>query len=154
MTTDPGTDAGTEAVFSPHRFRAWRDATGTPSAALADAGGATVADVEACTRGEATPNRATLARWARLLGCTVRQLTSATPLDPREYWQAASEAMGPMSPDDLAVIADVLVHARARRDAHTTATRETTTQTAAHKTARKARTPWAPQAGTTGIVPT
>jgi hypothetical protein len=53
--------------------------------------------------------------WAAALDCQPDQLRSTTPDGPDEYWQAANQAMGPMSAEDLAVVAEVIQRSHTRR---------------------------------------
>ena len=91
-------------VFSRSRLRAWRHLRGADYATLADAAGTTAAQVAAYEFGNSQPTDQAITSWAAVLGCEPDQLRSTTPDGPDEYWQAANQAMGPMSPDDLAVI--------------------------------------------------
>jgi transcriptional regulator with XRE-family HTH domain len=102
-------------VFSRARLRAWRHVTGTTYAALATAAGSTVEHVAACERGASQPDDAMITAWAGVLGCQPDQLRSACPDGPSEYWNAASQAMPPMTADDLAVVASYA--GRTRNDA-------------------------------------
>jgi transcriptional regulator with XRE-family HTH domain len=101
-------------VFSRSRLRAWRHLRGADYATLADAAGITAAEVAAYEFGNTHPRDQAISAWAAVLGCEPDQLRSTTPDGPDEYWQAANQAMGPMSPDDLAVIADVIVRGHTR----------------------------------------
>jgi hypothetical protein len=112
---DTTTPAVQPAVFSRARLRAWRHVTGTSYDALADAAHTTPEHVQACERGTTQPDNATIGAWATVLGCQPDQLRSSCPDGPREYWNAASQAMPPMSADDLAVVADVIMRSRANR---------------------------------------
>jgi DNA-binding transcriptional regulator YiaG len=102
------------AVFSPHRLRAWRHVTATSHTALAQTANVTAEHVQACERGTACPSGDTIRAWSAVLGCQADQLMSTTPEDQAEYWRAASQAMPPISSEDLAVVADVLRRSHAR----------------------------------------
>jgi transcriptional regulator with XRE-family HTH domain len=96
-------------LFSRSRLRAWRHLRGADHATLARAAGITAAEVAAYEFGNGQPTTSTITAWAAVLGCEPDQLRSTTPDGPDEYWQAANQAMGPMSSDDLAVVADVIM---------------------------------------------
>jgi predicted secreted protein len=102
-------------VFSRARLRAWRHVTATTHTALAAATGSTIEQVQACEHGTTHPDDAMITAWAGVLGCQPDQLRSTCPDGPTEYWNAASQAMPPMSADDLAVVADVILRGRANR---------------------------------------
>jgi hypothetical protein len=85
---------------------------------LAEVAGTTPTTVAACEHGATTPTTPMVAAWAARLGCRADQLRSTTPTGPDEYWSAANQAMGAMSTQDLAVVADVILRNRARRTEH------------------------------------
>lgn len=116
----PGNAAPDAAApaFSRARLRAWRHLRGADYATLARAAGITSEDVaayEAGDHGHGQPTMWMVTAWAAALGCQPDQLRSNTPEGPDEYWQAANQAMGPMSPEDLAVVADVILRSRSQR---------------------------------------
>ena len=116
--------ARTDVVFSPGRFRAWLHVRGVTPADLADTAGVKEAYVVACAYGHpvaSAPTPAVLTAWAARLGCDPAELCSATPHEPNEYWRGANRAMPPMSPDDLAAVAEVFKRT-ARRTARRTST--------------------------------
>jgi transcriptional regulator with XRE-family HTH domain len=105
-------------VFSKSRLRAWRHLRSTDYATLARAAGISSEDVaayEAGNHGQGQPTTWMITAWAAALGCQPDQLRSDTPDGPDEYWQAANQAMGPMSREDLAAVADVILRSRRRR---------------------------------------
>jgi transcriptional regulator with XRE-family HTH domain len=110
----PGVTGQAPLVFSRSRLRAWRHLRGADYAALADAAGITAAEVAAYEFGNGQPTAHVISAWAAVLGCEPGQLRSTTPDGPDEYWQAANQAMGPMSSDDLAVVADVIMRSHTR----------------------------------------
>ena len=118
MHPHPSVPARRRAVFSPARFRAWRHVRAITPTALADAAAVPVAHVHACEQGSADPDPTTLIAWARLLGCRPSQLRSPYPHDPAEYWHAASQAMPPMTTDELAAVAHILLRHRTTRHRH------------------------------------
>jgi transcriptional regulator with XRE-family HTH domain len=101
-------------AFSRSRLRAWRHLRGADYAALAESAGITADEVAAYEFGSGQPTTSTITAWATVLGCGPDQLRSTTPDGPDEYWQAANQAMGPMSADDLAVVADVIMRGHTR----------------------------------------
>jgi transcriptional regulator with XRE-family HTH domain len=108
----------TSPAFSKSRLRAWRHLRSTDYATLARAAGISSEDVaayEAGNHGQGQPTTWMITAWAAALGCQPDQLRSNTPDGPDEYWQAANQAMGPMSREDLAVVADVILRSRRRR---------------------------------------
>jgi transcriptional regulator with XRE-family HTH domain len=110
-------DAG-EVVLSPGRLRAWRHVHSVTLQALADAAGVSAAVVQATETGHPSaphPTPEMITAWADVLGCHTEQLCSTTPHGQFEYWDAAVEAMPPMTTDDLAVVADII----ARTHRHT-----------------------------------
>jgi transcriptional regulator with XRE-family HTH domain len=102
-------------VFSRSRLRAWRHLRSTDYTALADAAAITAAEVAAYEFGNGQPTTSMITAWAAVLDCEPDQLRSTTPEGPDEYWQAANRAMGPMSSDDLAVVADVILRGQTRQ---------------------------------------
>lgn len=105
-------------AFSRARLRAWRHLRSVDYATLARAAGITSEDVaayEAGEHGRGEPTTWMITAWAAALGCQPDQLRSNTPDGSDEYWQAANQAMGPMSPEDLAVVADVILRSRSKR---------------------------------------
>jgi transcriptional regulator with XRE-family HTH domain len=111
----PGVTGPAPLVFSRSRLRAWRHLRGIDYAALADAAHITAAEVAAYEFGNGQPTTQAITSWAAVLGCEPDQLRSTTPEGPDEYWQAANQAMGPMSPEDLAVVADVIMRGHSRQ---------------------------------------
>jgi hypothetical protein len=114
----PDVAGPTLPAFSRSRLRAWRHLRSADYATLARAAGITSEDVaayEAGDHGHGQPTMWMVTAWAAVLGCQPDQLRSNTPDGPDEYWQAANQAMGPMSPEDLAVVADVILRSRSQR---------------------------------------
>lgn len=105
-------------VFSPARLRAWRHLRDVPVTRLADKASTSPTYVSECETGLRQPDTATITAWASALNCQTDQLCSPTPDGAGEYWKAASEAMEPMTTQDLAVVADVILRGRARRTGH------------------------------------